>query len=585
MNERFKSFLDQVHILWKEMNFSARLMTGLFMVVLVVAMIIWVSWIRTEEFGLLYSGRDTKEVGEVVNYLRDNGIHYKVKDRGMSVYVPVNRIYDAKLNLATEGLLVTEAGFEIFDQVKFGMTSFAQQVNYRRALQGELARTISEMDPIQSANVQIVIPEKSLFIEEEQKPTASIVLKLKFRGSLAQSQIAGIVQLVAASVEGLDNNNVVITDNNGNLLTTKEQSTIISRNNEQLDLRKSIESYYVAKATEIVSKILGSGKVIVKVSAEMEYEDIDEKHVIYDPSNKVPKSQKIITRVSGGGGGRSGGSPGADSNIRQVGLVQEFGSSEEEETIQTEYEVSRVERLVTRHGGVLQKLTVAILVDGKYETVDDGEGGTLRKYVPLPENTLTNIGALIKNALGISDERGDSIEVRNLRFAEVEFDDEDLVAEINPYVQTLMDNISIIITLFTFVAFALMVMKTMKARVQKQVSRIEAGLSMDETKGLTKDQLLADKLKVEGITLGPDGKPISKADQAKLDAEMVEIKAEQEYEGIKEGMIKSAAMKELLKKPSKDANKDLEVFKDQVKSLVKAKSDGAAHILKKWLAQ
>ena len=214
----------------------------------------------------------------------------------------------------------------------------------------------------------------------------------------------------------------------------------------------------------------------------MEYKNIDEKHVIYDPAKKVPRSQKIITRVSGGPSRSGGGSPGTDSNIRQVGLVQEIGSSEEEETIQTEYETSKVERLVSQHGGVLQRLSVAILVDGQYETVDD-DGGSLRKYVPLPEATLSNIGALVKNALGISDGRGDSLEVKNLQFTSREIAVEDLVAVQNPYVRQLMDNISIIITLFTFVAFAFIVMKRMSARVHRQVFRIEQGLSADESKG------------------------------------------------------------------------------------------------------
>ncbi|MGR3317813.1 MAG: flagellar basal-body MS-ring/collar protein FliF [Candidatus Anammoxibacter sp.] len=585
MNETLKMFIGQMRKLWKEMTFSAKFMAGSFLIGAIIAMVVWVNWIQTEEFGLLYSGQDTKAVGEVVNYLRDNDIAYQIKDRGLSVYVPTTRIYDAKLNLATEGLLQEEAGFEIFDQVKFGMTSFAQQVNYRRALQGELARTISELDPVRSANVQIVIPKRSLFIEEERKPKASIVLKLKSRRSLAQSQISGIVQLVAAAVEGLENKNVVITDNMGNLLTTKEQSTIISRSNERLELRKSLEDYYVLKATDIVSKILGSGKVVVKVSADMEYKNVDEKHVIYDPERNVPKSQRIVTRVSGGGSRGGGGSPGTDSNIRQVGLVQEIGSTEEEETIQTEYETSRVERLVSQHGGVLQRLSVAILVDGRYETEEGEDGESLRKYVPLPEATLLNIGSLVKNALGISDTRGDSLEVTNLQFTVEEIDVEDLVAERNPYVQMLMDNVSIIITIFTFIAFAFIVMKKMGARVQKQVSRIEAGLSLDEAKGLSKDQILADKLKEEGIVLGADGKPISATEKARLEEEVAEISAEHEYEGIKEGMIKSAAMKELLKKPGKELNKDLEVFKEQVRKVVKTKADGAANILKRWLAQ
>ena len=189
MNESLKAFVTQIHLLWKEMNFSAKFMTGSFLIGAIIAIIVWANWIQTEEYGLLYSGRDTKEVGEVVNYLRDNDIAYKIKDRGMSVYVPTNRLYDAKLNLATEGLLQERVGFEMFDEVKFGMTSFAQQVNYRRAIQGELARTISQMEPVESANVQIVIPERSLFVEEEQEATASIVLKLKSRRSLGKSQV------------------------------------------------------------------------------------------------------------------------------------------------------------------------------------------------------------------------------------------------------------------------------------------------------------------------------------------------------------------------------------------------------------
>lgn len=585
MNEILKKITDQLHNIWKEMNFSARFLTVSFLVGAVIGLVVWVNWIQKEEYGLLHSGRDTKEVGEIVNYLRDNDIPYQIKDRGMSVYVPADRIYDTKLSLATEGLLQEKIGFEMFDEVKFGITSFAQKVNYRRALQGELARTISQLDPVESANVQVVIPEESLFIEEKKEPTASIVLKLKSRSSLSQQQIAGIVQLVSSSVEGLKHNNVTITDSEGNLLTFKESSSMISKNNEQLDLRKGIEEYYVAKATEIVSKVLGSGRAVVKVSADMEYKDIDEKHLVYDPDKKVPRSQRIITRVSGGSSGR-GGSPGTDSNIRQVGLVQEIGSSEEEETIQTQYDTSRVERLVSQHGGVLSRLSVAILVDGKYETAEEN-GEKLRKYIPLPAATLNNIGALVKNALGISETRGDSLEVKNLQFSE----EEEFVAEAaekNPYVQMAMDNMSLIITLFTFVLFALIVVKKMRTKVQHQVLRIEQGLPAELPSGikhLTKEQILSQKLAREGIVLGPDGKPLDPKERAKLEEEVEEFKAEKDYEGIKEGMIKSAAMKELLKKPGKELNRDLEVFKDEVRRQVHARLDGAAIILKRWLSQ
>lgn len=586
MNETLKKFTGSLHNIWKGMDFSAKLLTSSFLIGTIVGIILWANWIQKEEYGLLFSGKDTREVGEIVNYLRDNNIPYQIKDRGMSLYVPANRIYDTKLNLATEGLLQDKNGFEMFNDVKFGITSFAQKVNFRRALQGELARTISQLEPVETANVQVVIPDESLFIDEKKKPTAAVVLKLKSRRTLSQHQVSGIVQLIASAVEGLDRDDVTITDSTGNLLTIKEASSMISKNSEQLDLRKQIEDYYVSKATEIVSKILGPGRVVVKVSADMEYKDIDEKHLIYDPERKVPQTQRIITRVSGGPS-RAGGSPGTDSNIRQVGLVQEIPSSEEEETIQTKYDNSRVERLVSQHGGVLKRLSVAILLDGKYETVEEN-GEQLRKYFPLPTNTLSNIGALVKNALGIAEERGDSLEVKNLQFSDNEISVAEVMEKQNPYMQILMDNISFIVTIFTFMMFALIVLKKMRTRVHHQVARIEQGLpaeAQSSEKYMTKDKILANKLAKEGIAVGPDGKPIDPKVLAEAEEGAEEFRAERAFQGIKEGMIKSAAMKDLLNKPDNEINKDLAIFKEDIRRQVRTKMDSAANILKRWLSQ
>lgn len=570
MGETVKKITDQVLDVWKGMNFNARFMTVVFAVGVVVGLALWVHWLQKEEYGLLHSGKNTKEVGEVVNYLRDNGIPYRIKHGGKSVYVPTERIYDTKLNLATEGLLDDDVGFEMFDKVKFGVTSFAQKVNYRRALQGELAKTISQLDPIDTAKVQVVLPDESLFLEEKREPTASVVLKLKARRSLSQLQIAGIVQLVSSAVEGLDNSDVTIADNQGNLLTFKESSSMISKNNEKLDMKRRIEDYYASKATEIVTTVIGSRKVVVKVSADMEYKNVSEKHVIYDPNKKVPRTQRIITRVSGGPS-RRGGSPGTDSNIRQVGLVQEVGSSEEEETIQTQYDTSKVERLVSQDGGVLQRLTVAILVDGKYETVEE-DGESIRRYVPLDASTLTSIGALVRNTLGISDVRGDSLEVKNLQFSDDGLIEHEEIAEVNPYIKMVMDNISLIITMLTFMIFAFVVVKKMRARVERHVMLIDQGVPVDAAalaKGAVSEKELVKA-----------GKPLDAAEKD-VDA----AAAESALAGAKEGKIKSAAMKALLDKPGKEINEDLEVFKEDIRRATRQKVDGAVVILKRWLAQ
>ncbi len=585
MNESLKKFTDQLHNIWKGMDFTAKLLTGSFMILAVVGLIVWASWIQKEEYGLLYSGRDSREVGEVVNYLRDNDIDYQIKDGGKSIYVPAERMYDTKLNLATEGLLEDKVGFEMFDSVKFGITSFAQKVNFRRALQGELAKTISELDPISAASVQVVVPEESLFVEDKKEPTASIVLKLKSRRSLNHNQISGIVQLVSSAVEGLKEENVTIADSTGKLLTLKDPSTAMSRNSDELELRERIEKYYVSKATEIISRVIGANRVVVQVSADMKYEDIDEKHVVYDPDGKVPSSQRIITRVSGGQSGGRAGSPGTDSNIRQVGLVQELESSEEEETVQTQYDTSRVERLVSKHGGVLQRLSVAILVDGKYET-EEVDGEIQRKYVPLEATTLKNIGSLVRNALGISDDRGDSLEVKNLQFSDELITPVTELAEVNPYLQMVMDNASLIITLFTFVIFALIIIKKMRVRVKEQVLRIEQGLPSDipiDMKNLTKQQIRDKKL----AGVGGDGNSLS----GEEGDEGGNVQIDSEGNGLEiaaagsKGMVTSAALRELLKRPSREINRDLEIFKEDIRRQVRGKVDGASSILRKWLSQ
>lgn len=572
MNETLKKITDQMHKVWKDMDFSARFMTSILVVGVIVGIIVWANWIQKEEFGLLYSGKDTKEVAEVVSYLRENDIPYKIKDRGRSVHIPAEKVADIRMSLTSEGLMQEKVGFEMFEDVKFGITNFAQKINYRRALQGELARTISQLDPIEAASVQVVVPDESLFMDQEKHATASIVLKMKSRHALSQKQVEGIVQLVSSAVEGLEKGDVTVTDNQGNLLTVEESSSMLTKNNEQLELKKSLENYYISKATELVSRVLGKNKVIVKVSADMEFKDIEEKQIIYDPDRKVPSSQRIITRVSGSSS-RAGGLPGTDSNIRQVGLVEEIGPSEEEETIQTQYDTSRVERLVSEHAGVLQRLSVAILVDGEYETVEE-DGEMVRKYVPLPEITLNHIASLVKNALGINEPRGDNLDIKNLQFNVDEIDD--FVAEESPLMKIVFDNVSLIITLLAFMIFALIVFKRMAKR--KVLAELDDMVDEDGRR-LTKEEILKRKLEKAGIS--SDDVILKDTAEAAVD----EYEAQAQYEGIKEGMLKSAAMKQLLKKPGKDVNTDLELFKEDLRKTVLKKGDVAALVLKRWLAQ
>lgn len=567
MNENVKRMIDQLKGIWKGMDFSARFISFVLLIGAVVGIVIWAFWINKEEYGLLYSGMEQKESAQILNYLREGDIPYQIKDGGKSIYIPSDRIYEVRLNLAGEGIPQGKMGFEIFDEVKFGATTFTQKVNYRRALQGELARTISQLDPVEWASVQVVTPEESLFVEEEKPTTASVVLGLKGHRLLTSQQVAGIVQLVSSSVEGLKPENVTITDNLGNLLTVQESSPMASKNNEQLELKRRIEEYYISKANDILSSVLGHGRAVVKVSADMEFRDVDEKHVIFDPERKVPRTQRIITRVSGGTP-RIGGAPGAESNIKQVSLVQEIGSDEEEETIQTQYDVSKVERLISEHAGVIRSLSVAVLVDGKYETVME-DGKEIRRYIPLPEVILNNIGALVRNALGVKAERGDSFEIKNLQFHSGP--DAGVVIktkETSPIIKMLIDNSSLIITVFSFILFAMFILRRLRGRAIVETQKMR--LLPTGKPHLAKD--------VEGIDIEAEAK-------AEAQAVLSEKDLHARKEKLKEELLKGTAMRELLKRPGKETNQELELFKKDIRNQVKERIDNATVILKRWLSK
>ncbi len=470
--------VDQFGNIWKGTSFGQRLTFVIVILGFIAGLFAVTFWVRTPDYGLLYSDLSQKEAAEVVTYLRDNNIVYKVKDNGSTVLVPANKIYEARMALAENSLPRGEVGFELFDKVKFGMSDLAQKVNYRRALQGELSKTIAQLDGVEWAKVQIVIPEPSLFIKEEKPSTASVVIKMRKRNTLRAEMVAGITHLVSTSVEGLSTEDVTITDSRGNLLSRSGESKLSGEITNQFGLSRKIEDYYASKAMSIIEKMTGPGKAIVKVSAELDFKHRDEKHIEYDKDKRVPINQVITTQSTE----MPQGSDGGDGS---GGMSKESG-----ETETTQYALSKVERVVSEHEASIKRLTVAVLIDGNYEEEETEDGKVNSKYIPRTEEELKQIAAIVKRAIGLDESppRSDKFEIQSVKFQHhlpVFVDEESVEAsDKKEFILSIARSSSLVIAVLAFLLFATRALK--RILVPKQVgtgvgyATYEAPLELEE---------------------------------------------------------------------------------------------------------
>jgi flagellar M-ring protein FliF len=382
-------FLEQLRALWLKLTINQKVFF-LFAIAVAVALIAAsVFWAQRPDYVILYSNLKTEDAGKIVDRLRTEKIPYELTDGGRTVLVPSRHVYDMRLNLATEGLPQSSSvGFEIFDHPKLGMTDFMQKLNYQRAMQGELVRTIEQMEEVQQARVHIVVPEQSLFTEQVRQPTASVVLKVSGKGTLNRAHVRGITHLVASSVDGLKPENVTVVDTFGNILAGgSSEDDVTGASSDQLFAQQSVEKYLRKKAQSMLESVLGPGKAIVQVHALLDFQKVNETIERYDDANPVIRSEETIR------------STGAE------------GEASQENTV-TNYEISRSLKQVIETSGNIEKLTIAVLVDGKYETGEDGAA----QYVSRSNQELDQLAELVKGAVGYDLERGDKIEIANIAF-------------------------------------------------------------------------------------------------------------------------------------------------------------------------
>ena len=400
-----------------------KLLTMLILSVTMIIAFTFISMRLTEpNMQLLYGGLGAQEASQIADKLATQGVKYEVRGES-NIYVPEDKVGELRLKIAGEGLVGNNIkGYEVFDNSSsFGTTSLVQNINSRRALEGELARTIMSLPSVNNARVHLVIPKKRLFLKENVKPTASVVVNVGSR-ILQEEQINSIMHMIASSVPSLKPEDVSIIDNRGKLLSAGEGSNDMSRLSNSEKYKAKIESKYQAQITNMLETIVGFGKVNVKVSAEIDLNSIEETAEIYDPKNQVVRSEQTNEEESSSQGASNSSIVGTASNLDENNnsdgetLLNKGASDNQTRTQSTiNYEISKTVRHSIKKAGKITKISVAAVIEGNYSE----ENGT-RKYIPLTDVQLTKITALIKSSVGFDESRGDIVEVVDLPFSEID---------------------------------------------------------------------------------------------------------------------------------------------------------------------
>lgn len=377
----------------------------------ITSLILLFSWSQKVDYQILYSNLSEEDAGLIIEKLKEQKIPYKTSAGG--IMVPSDKVYELRLQMASKGLPQGgSVGFELFDKANFTMTDFVQKLNYRRALQGELARTIRSLSEVEQCRVHLAVPEKSLFVKEDERPKASVLVKLKQGRSLSHGQIQGVVHLVSSSVEGLNPKDVSVVDQRGEILT-KEAGNIVGASNDQLEYQRNFEKEMENRIIGILEPVVGKNKVRSRVTATLDFTKIEKTEERFDPDSHVVRSeQKNIEKSLSG---TTGGVPGVSSNLpgktgTQVASNQ--GQSEKKNEV-INYEISRITSHITNTPGELKRISAAVLVDGTYAAQ---EGAKEKKYTPRSEEDIKQFEDMVKKAIGFTADRGDEVRVVNMPF-------------------------------------------------------------------------------------------------------------------------------------------------------------------------
>lgn len=413
------------------------IVAGAAAIAIVVAMVLWA---KQPDYRTLFSNLSDQDGGAIVTQLTQMNVPYRFSDNGGALEVPADKVHELRLRLAQQGLPKGGAvGFELLDQEKFGISQFSEQVNYQRALEGELARTIETLGPLKSARVHLAMPKPTLFVREQKAPSASVTVNLQPGRALDEGQISAVVHLVSSAVAGLPPGNVTLVDQMGRLLT-KSNTSARDLNDAQLKYATDVENRVQSRIEAILGPIVGTSNVHAQVTAQIDFADKEQTEEQYRPNGDAAQAVMRSRQVNENlqvGGPNPGGVPGALSNQpapantapittpaqnqqngqqgaqqQQTNTAANSGPRTSSRNETTNYEVDRTIRHTKMNTGDVQRLSVAVVVN--YKTLPDG------KPLPLTAEQMKQIEDLTREAMGYSEKRGDTLNVVNSPFSAVD---------------------------------------------------------------------------------------------------------------------------------------------------------------------
>lgn len=404
-----ESIIDRIKNFFRPLNAAQKTLFGLLSIGVIVFIIMLFSWALQTRYSVLFRSLSAKSAQNIVKELKASGVDYQLDNNGQTIRVPQGKVYDLRLKFAANGIAVGDnyKGYSLFDNNALGMTDFMQHLNKKRALEGELARTINSLVPIKSTRVHIVLPQRDPFQESTVDASASVLIELKPNHTLNKQQISGITALIAGSVEGLKQKNVVILDQFGNKISNNATaSDLVASGTKQMKIRRRAEQYLMHKGQTLLNRLVGPGNSILRVSTEHNFKEITTKAKIIHPSSRTIISEEVreitnVNRTEEGTEGEEGG----------------MAMHQKETTVEVRnYAVSKTNKYVENMIGGITRISASVLLNYKTVVTKTESGEVKTTYKPYSKQELAKIKEVVRAALGIRPQRGDVLAVTQMKF-------------------------------------------------------------------------------------------------------------------------------------------------------------------------
>jgi flagellar M-ring protein FliF len=416
-----QDFLAQIKKIADALSMKQKVMIGVAAIAAIVGVMSFSRWQRESDFKPLYTSMAGEDAGAIVAKLKENGVEYRVIDNGGTVLVPSSKVGEARIQMASAGLPKSgRIGYELFDQTNFGVSDFAEQVNYRRALEGELERSIKAISEISSARVHLALAKDSVFLEARLPAKASVLIGAKSGMKISPQNVTAITHMVASAVEGLTPDMVSVTNESGQLLSKPHKAMDNSEaSDEAMEYRQRLERDLLAKINSTLQPLVGMDKFRAGVSVECDFSSGEQSEETFDPDKSViTNSQKSeeTTASSAGGAGGGGGVPGTASNLPRPPARSVSGNSSlSRRTENVSYQTSKTVRRVKLPQGAVKKISASVVLDQAVRWEGSGVNAK-RILVPPSADNLRAIRELVVGAIGFSTTRGDQLVIESLPF-------------------------------------------------------------------------------------------------------------------------------------------------------------------------